>query len=120
MYLNFLILNTEALKILPIKWPIGYVTPHLEYVTIKKQDKKSRLARLFTCAAAILYILLIYCGYAAPCRQVEQLVLYMKSAQLLASSLHLAKAQIKSAKLNPSSAVKQGKTITGILSRYLI
>lgn len=62
------------------------------------------------------YILLIYCGYAAPCRQVEQLVLYMKSAQLLASSLHLAKAQIKSAKLNPSSAVKQGKTITGILS----
>lgn len=43
-------------------------------------------------------------------RQVEQLVLYMKAAQLLASSLHLAKAQIKSAKLNPSSAVKQGKT----------
>lgn len=39
-------------------------------------------------------------------------MLYMKSAQLLASSLHLAKAQIKSAKLNPSSAVKQGKTIT--------
>ncbi|XP_061072896.1 serine/threonine-protein kinase ULK2 isoform X2 [Conger conger] len=39
--------------------------------------------------------------------QVEQLVLYMKAAQLLASSLHLAKAQIKSAKLNPSSAVKQ-------------
>lgn len=41
----------------------------------------------------------------------EQLVLYMKAAQLLASSLHLAKAQIKSAKLNPSSAVKQGKTV---------
>ncbi|KAG7470513.1 hypothetical protein MATL_G00114650 [Megalops atlanticus] len=39
--------------------------------------------------------------------QVEQLVLYMKAAQLLASSLHLAKAQIKSAKLNPSTAVKQ-------------
>lgn len=39
----------------------------------------------------------------------EQLVLYMKAAQLLASSLHLAKAQIKSAKLNPSSAVKQGE-----------
>lgn len=51
------------------------------------------------------------CGYAAPCRQVEQLVLYMKTAQLLASSLHLAKAQIKSAKLNPSSAVKQGKDL---------
>lgn len=47
---------------------------------------------------------------ATPYRQVEQLVLYMKAAQLLASSLHLAKAQIKSAKLNPSSAVKQGKT----------
>ncbi|XP_041096999.1 serine/threonine-protein kinase ULK2 isoform X4 [Polyodon spathula] len=39
--------------------------------------------------------------------QVEQLVLYMKAAQLLASSLHLAKAEIKSGKLNPSSAVKQ-------------
>uniref|UniRef100_A0A8D0AYL0 non-specific serine/threonine protein kinase n=1 Tax=Salvator merianae TaxID=96440 RepID=A0A8D0AYL0_SALMN len=39
--------------------------------------------------------------------QVEQLVLYMKAAQLLASSLHLAKAQIKSAKLNLSTAVKQ-------------
>ncbi|XP_039363650.1 serine/threonine-protein kinase ULK2 isoform X3 [Mauremys reevesii] len=39
--------------------------------------------------------------------QVEQLVLYMKAAQLLASSLHLAKAQIKSGKLNPSTAVKQ-------------
>uniref|UniRef100_A0A3B4ZXG5 non-specific serine/threonine protein kinase n=1 Tax=Stegastes partitus TaxID=144197 RepID=A0A3B4ZXG5_9TELE len=43
--------------------------------------------------------------------QVEQLVLYMKAAQLLASSLHLAKAQIKSAKLNPSTAVKQVKNL---------
>lgn len=47
----------------------------------------------------------------APFRQVEQLVLYMKAAQLLASSLHLAKAQIKSAKLNPSTAVKQGEQL---------
>ncbi|XP_043574117.1 serine/threonine-protein kinase ULK2 isoform X2 [Chiloscyllium plagiosum] len=39
--------------------------------------------------------------------QVEQLVLYMKGAQLLASSLHLAKDQVKSGKLNPSTAVKQ-------------
>ncbi|KAG8587801.1 hypothetical protein GDO81_005786 [Engystomops pustulosus] len=39
--------------------------------------------------------------------QVEQLVLYMKAAQFLASSLQLAKSQIKSAKLTPSSAVKQ-------------
>ena len=46
-----------------------------------------------------------------PIRQVEQLVLYMKAAQLLASSLHLAKAQIKSAKLNPSTAVKQGEQL---------
>lgn len=38
-------------------------------------------------------------------------MLYMKAAQLLASSLHLAKAQIKSAKLNPSSAVKQGNDV---------
>lgn len=45
------------------------------------------------------------------CRQVEQLVLYMKAAQLLASSLHMAKAQIKSAKLNPSTAVKQGEPL---------
>ncbi|KAM8975850.1 serine/threonine-protein kinase ULK2 isoform 2-T2 [Pelodytes ibericus] len=39
--------------------------------------------------------------------QVEQLVLYMKAAQFLASSLQLAKSQIKSGKLTPSSAVKQ-------------
>lgn len=55
----------------------------------------------------LLYLIQYTC--AAPCRQVEQLVLYMKAAQLLASSLHLAKAQIKSSKLNPSTAVKQGK-----------
>ncbi|XP_024113747.1 serine/threonine-protein kinase ULK2 [Oryzias melastigma] len=48
--------------------------------------------------------------------QVEQLVLYMKTAQLLASSLHLAKAQIKSAKLNPSSAVKQ--VVKSLNERY--
>ncbi|PIO31746.1 hypothetical protein AB205_0150920, partial [Aquarana catesbeiana] len=41
--------------------------------------------------------------------QVEQLVLYMKAAQFLASSLQLAKSQIKSGKLTPSSAVKQDK-----------
>lgn len=35
-------------------------------------------------------------------------MLYMKAAQLLAASLHLAKAQIKSGKLSPSTAVKQG------------
>ena len=38
-------------------------------------------------------------------------MLYMKAAQLLASSLHLAKAQIKSAQLNPSTAVKQGELL---------
>ncbi|KAK0135190.1 Serine/threonine-protein kinase ULK2 [Merluccius polli] len=48
--------------------------------------------------------------------QVEQLVLYMKGAQLLASSLHLAKAQIKSAKLNPSTAVKQ--VVKSLNERY--
>ncbi|KAJ3590579.1 hypothetical protein NHX12_008529 [Muraenolepis orangiensis] len=48
--------------------------------------------------------------------QVEQLVLYMKGAQLLASSLHLAKAQIKSDKLNPSTAVKQ--VVTSLNERY--
>lgn len=58
-----------------------------------------------------IFILLKYYGCAALYRQVEQLVLYMKAAQLLASSLHLAKAQIKSAKLNPSTAVKQGTDI---------
>lgn len=69
----------------------------------------------FKCAAAVMKLFLficIYCGCNAPYRQVEQLVLYMKAAQLLASSLHLAKAQIKSAKLNPSTAVKQGKDIS--------
>ncbi|XP_028662583.1 serine/threonine-protein kinase ULK2 [Erpetoichthys calabaricus] len=48
--------------------------------------------------------------------QVEQLVLYMKAAQLLAGSLHLAKAQIKSCKLNPSSAVKQ--VVKSLNERY--
>lgn len=63
-------------------------------------------------------MLLIYCGCAALYRQVEQLVLYMKGAQLLASSLHLAKAQIKSAKLNPSTAVKQGKDFLVFIYHY--
>ncbi|KAG2458922.1 ULK2 kinase, partial [Polypterus senegalus] len=49
--------------------------------------------------------------------QVEQLVLYMKAAQLLAGSLHLAKAQIKSCKLNPSSAVKQA-VVKSLNERY--
>uniref|UniRef100_A0A1A8GKF0 non-specific serine/threonine protein kinase n=2 Tax=Nothobranchius korthausae TaxID=1143690 RepID=A0A1A8GKF0_9TELE len=48
--------------------------------------------------------------------QVEQLVLYMKAAQLLASSLHLSKSQIKSAKLNPSTAVKQ--VVKSLNERY--
>ncbi|MGH0161573.1 UNVERIFIED_CONTAM: hypothetical protein FKN15_041372 [Acipenser sinensis] len=48
--------------------------------------------------------------------KVEQLVLYMKAAQLLASSLHLAKAEIKSGKLNPSSAVKQ--VVKSLNERY--
>ncbi|XP_071459992.1 serine/threonine-protein kinase ULK2 isoform X4 [Marmota flaviventris] len=48
--------------------------------------------------------------------RVEQLVLYMKAAQLLAASLHLAKAQIKSGKLSPSSAVKQ--VVKNLNERY--
>ncbi|XP_051522159.1 serine/threonine-protein kinase ULK2 isoform X3 [Myxocyprinus asiaticus] len=48
--------------------------------------------------------------------KVEKLVLYMKATQLLASSLHLAKAQIKSAKLNPSMAVKQ--VVKSLNERY--
>uniref|UniRef100_A0A8C7BSF4 non-specific serine/threonine protein kinase n=1 Tax=Neovison vison TaxID=452646 RepID=A0A8C7BSF4_NEOVI len=48
--------------------------------------------------------------------RVEQLVLYMKAAQLLAASLHLAKAQIKSGKLSPSTAVKQ--VIKNLNERY--
>jgi len=63
------------------------------------------------CSMALLQCF-ICSGHAAPYRRVEQLVLNMKAAQLLASSLHMAKAQIKSAKLNPSSAVKQGKDIS--------
>ncbi|XP_037843134.1 serine/threonine-protein kinase ULK2 isoform X4 [Chlorocebus sabaeus] len=48
--------------------------------------------------------------------RVEQLVLYMKAAQLLAASLHLAKAQIKSGKLSPSTAVKQ--VVKSLNERY--
>ncbi|XP_058560925.1 serine/threonine-protein kinase ULK2 isoform X3 [Neofelis nebulosa] len=48
--------------------------------------------------------------------RVEQLVLYMKAAQLLAASLHLAKAQVKSGKLSPSTAVKQ--VVKNLNERY--
>lgn len=48
--------------------------------------------------------------------RVEQLVLYMKAAQLLAAALHLAKAQIKAGKLSPSSAVKQ--VVRNLNERY--
>ncbi|XP_050019569.1 serine/threonine-protein kinase ULK2 isoform X2 [Alexandromys fortis] len=48
--------------------------------------------------------------------RVEQLVLHMKAAQLLAASLHLAKAQIKSGKLSPSTAVKQ--VVKNLNERY--
>ncbi|XP_029339053.1 serine/threonine-protein kinase ULK2 isoform X3 [Mus caroli] len=48
--------------------------------------------------------------------RVEQLVLYMKAAQLLAASLHLAKAQVKSGKLSPSMAVKQ--VVKNLNERY--
>ncbi|XP_053786733.1 serine/threonine-protein kinase ULK2 isoform X2 [Desmodus rotundus] len=48
--------------------------------------------------------------------RVEQLVLYMKAAQLLAASLHLAKAQIKSGKLSPSTAVKE--VVKNLNERY--
>lgn len=73
---------------------------------------------MFHDVVAVLFICLIYNGCAAPYRQVEQLVLYMKAAQLLASSLHLAKAQIKSSKLNPSTAVKQGTDMSVGISYY--
>ncbi|XP_016051939.1 PREDICTED: serine/threonine-protein kinase ULK2 [Miniopterus natalensis] len=48
--------------------------------------------------------------------RVEQLVLYMKVAQLLAASLHLAQAQVKSGKLSPSTAVKQ--VVKNLNERY--
>ncbi|KAM9747179.1 serine/threonine-protein kinase ULK2 isoform 6-T7 [Dama dama] len=48
--------------------------------------------------------------------RVEQLVLHMKAAQLLAASLHLAKEQIKSGKLSPSSGVKQ--VVKNLNERY--
>ncbi|XP_054427131.1 serine/threonine-protein kinase ULK2 isoform X2 [Pteronotus mesoamericanus] len=48
--------------------------------------------------------------------RVEQLVLHMKAAQLLAASLHLAKAQIKSGKLSPSTAVKE--VVKNLNERY--
>ncbi|XP_045146217.1 serine/threonine-protein kinase ULK2 [Echinops telfairi] len=48
--------------------------------------------------------------------RVEQLILYMKAAQLLAASLHLAKAQIKSGQLSPSTTVKQ--VVKNLNERY--
>lgn len=80
-------------------------------------NKQSEEALCLVVAAVLksFPMCVIHYGCAAPYRQVEQLVLYMKAAQLLASSLHLAKAQIKSAKLNPSTAVKQGKDISVVI-----
>lgn len=41
----------------------------------------------------------------------EQLVLYMKCAELLSTALHTAMEAIKEEKLYPSASVKQGKTL---------
>jgi len=46
------------------------------------------------------------------CSSAEQLVLYMKCAELLSSALHTAMAGIKEGKLYPSGSVKQGKSHT--------
>lgn len=46
------------------------------------------------------------------CSSAEQLVLYMKCAELLSSALHTAMAGIKDGKLYPSGSVKQGKPYT--------
>ena len=40
----------------------------------------------------------------------EQLVLYMKTAELLSSALHTAMERVKQGKLYPSATVKQGET----------
>ncbi len=44
------------------------------------------------------------------CSSAEQLVLYMKCAELLSSALHTAMAGIKEGKLYPSGSVKHGKS----------
>ena len=41
----------------------------------------------------------------------EQLVLYLKAAELLSSALHMAMEQVKQGKLYPSTTVKQGRTL---------
>lgn len=38
----------------------------------------------------------------------EQLVLYLKTAELLSNALHTAMEQVKQGKLYPSATVKQG------------
>ncbi|XP_075914952.1 serine/threonine-protein kinase ULK2-like isoform X3 [Petromyzon marinus] len=45
--------------------------------------------------------------YGTEWGRAEQLVLYMKAAELLASALHLAKEKVEMGKLSPSTAVKQ-------------
>ena len=59
-----------------------------------------------------MYIFLVYLSHA------EQLVLYMKTAELLSSALHTAMGQVKQGKLYPSSTVKQGKTSQRGLGEY--
>lgn len=48
-----------------------------------------------------------------PCSYAEQLVLYLKVAELLSSGLQMAIEQIKAGKLCLSSTVKQGKGLLG-------
>ncbi len=47
---------------------------------------------------------------ARVCSSAEQLVLYMKCAELLSSALHTAMDGIKEGKLYPSGSVKHGKS----------
>lgn len=50
-----------------------------------------------------------HCSVCFPCSYAEQLVLYLKVAELLSSGLQMAIEQIKAGKLCLSSTVKQGK-----------
>lgn len=48
----------------------------------------------------------------------EQLVLYLKTAELLSTALHTAMERVKQGKLYPSATVKQGRNLRSLIYIY--
>lgn len=64
--------------------------------------------------------MVLKCVYLCCVSYAEQLVLYMKTAELLSSSINTAMEGIKQGKLYPSTAVKQGQQFRHFLLTTII